>query len=103
MKKYLLVYRGAVKPQDGKQHMSDWMAWVHGLGDAMVDPGIPVGASKTVTTAGVTDTNTDDPVSGISILQAEDLVAALALIKPCPHLTIGGTIDVAEAMSMPMA
>ncbi|WP_223787359.1 hypothetical protein [Marinicella meishanensis] len=103
MKKFVLVYRGAVQPDDGSQHMQDWMAWVHGLGTAMLDPGLPVMASKTVSTTGVHDTESDDPVAGISILQAADFEAALAMVKPCPHLSIGGTIEVAEAMDMPMA
>lgn len=103
MKKFVLVYRGAVQPEDGAQHMQDWMAWVHGLGEAMIDPGLPVMTSKTVSTEGVQDTQSDDPVAGVSILQANDFSAALALIKPCPHLSIGGTIEVAEAMELPMA
>jgi len=103
MKKYVLIYRGAVQPEDGPKHVQDWLAWVRDLGTAMIDPGLPVKASKTISTTGVSDTHSEDPVAGISVLQAEDLAAALALIQPCPHLSIGGTIEVAEAMDMPMA
>lgn len=103
MNKYLLVYRGAVKPQDGKQHMSDWMSWVHGMGDAMLDPGLPVGPAKTLTANGVTDTQSTSPISGISVIQAVDMHAALDLVKSCPHLNIGGSIELSEAMNMNMS
>ncbi|MFC3192876.1 hypothetical protein ACFODZ_01355 [Marinicella sediminis] len=103
MNTYLLVYRGAVQPENGQQHMADWMAWVKDLGDAMVDPGIPVLPSKTITASGISDTRSDNPISGISIIKAVDLEAAMALIRPCPHLRIGGGIEVAEAMNLPMA
>ncbi len=103
MNKYLMVYRGAVQPQDGNKHMTEWMAWVESMGDAMVDPGIPVGASKTVTSNKTTDTHTNNPIAGISIIQAKNLKTAIALTQQCPHLSIGGSIELAEAMTMPMA
>lgn len=103
MKKFLLVYKGAVQPDNGSKHMKDWMAWVQGLGGAMLDPGLPVGPSKTVSANDVVDTSSHDPVSGISVIQATDLESALKMVKPCPHIAIGGTIEVAEAMNMPMA
>lgn len=103
MKKYLIVYRGAVQPEDGKQHMNNWMNWVQSIGDAMIDPGTPVYPSKTITSSSITDTQTGNPINGISIIQAEDYETALKLVKPCPHLNIGGSIELAETMDLPMA
>lgn len=81
--------------------MSRWKAWVSGLGDALVNPGVPVGQSKTVSASGVTDGGGPNPLSGFSIVRAENIDAATALTRGCPHLDIG-TIEVAEALQMRM-
>ena len=103
MKKYLLVYRGSVQPENGQQHMKDWMTWVHDMGDAMIDPGTPVFPSVTVTSKHVHDTDSSNPICGISLIQADSQEAANALAQSSPHLVIGGTIEVAETMNLPMA
>ncbi len=103
MKKYLLVYRGAIQPDNGKKHMSDWMEWAKGMGDAMLDPGLPIGSSKTVSKDNVVETESSNPICGMTVIQAADLEVALKLSAACPHIAIGGTIEVAEAMDMPMA
>lgn len=102
MKKHLLVYRGAVQPENGQQHMKDWMAWVHGMGDAMIDPGTPVFPSVTVTSARIHATDSSNPICGISLIQAANQEVATALAQSSPHLDIGGTIEVAETMNLPM-
>lgn len=103
MHKFLITYYGGdsfESPEQGKAHMTNWMAWMQGLGDAVVDPGIPVGASKTVgSDRGVTDTKAGG-LCGITIVQADTMDQALEMAKSCPHLDLGGTIDVAQAMDM---
>ena len=106
MTKFLFVYHGDGKPETpeaGKELMTQWRAWMEGLGDAIVDPGIPVGMSKTVSADGVTDDGGPNPTSGITIVEADNMDAAIAMAQPCPHITLnGGTIEVAEAMEMEM-
>ena len=102
MTKYILVYFGGgniKSKEEGMAHMAAWKAWMEGLGDAVVDPGMPAGKSKTVGLGGVTDAG---DVSGVTILQAESLDAAVVMAQACPHINIGGTIEVAEAMDMQM-
>ncbi len=102
MTKYILVYFGSgniKSKEEGMAHMTAWKAWMEGLGDAVVDPGMPAGKSKTVGSGGVTDAGT---VSGVTILQADTLDAAVVMAQACPHVKIGGTIEVAEAMDMQM-
>lgn len=105
MTKFVFAYHGgpsSMTPEQGKQHMADWMAWREGLGDAVVDPGVPVGKSKTVGPDGITDDGGANPLSGITIVEAEGFDDACAMAASCPHVTVGGTIEVAEAMDMPM-
>ncbi|MBL4645179.1 MAG: hypothetical protein JKY99_01835 [Rhizobiales bacterium] len=105
MQKYVFAYHGQPKiesKEEGKAHMEKWMAWSTGLGDAVVDPGVPVGPSKTVSADGVSDDGGSNPISGVSIVQAETIEEALEMAKACPHVTAGGTIEVAPAMDMEM-
>lgn len=105
MPKFVLAYHG--KPdikskEDGAAHMAAWKAWSAGLGDALVDPGMPVGISKTITVDGVEEGGGSNPLSGISVIQAQTMDAAIALAKDCPHVSGTGTIEIAEAMQMDM-
>lgn len=103
MTNYVIAYHGGRKfatPQDGAAYMAKWKAWMGGLGDAMVDPGMPLGAGKLVSAAGVSDRGAD-LLTGFSIVTADSLDAVLELARKCPHLD-HGTIEVAEVMEMKM-
>ena len=103
MANYVFAYHGGKKPEspeEGAKHMAKWKAWVGGLGDAVVNPGTPLGMSKTVSSGGVSDDGGSNPLSGFSIVKADSMDAALEIAKGCPFLGIGGTIEVAEVMEM---
>jgi len=105
MPKFILAYHG--KPdiqskEQGAAHMQNWKKWSQGLGDAVVDPGMPAGASMTISKDGVADGGGANPLTGITIIQAETMEAAIYLTKGCPHLSGTGTIEVAQAMEMDM-
>tara|TARA_R110000772_G_scaffold28740_5_gene72249 strand:+ start:453 stop:770 length:318 start_codon:yes stop_codon:yes gene_type:complete len=105
MQKFVLVYHGgatAMTPEEGQEHMQKWMAWMDGLGDAVVDRGLPVGPSVTVSSDEVTEDGGRNPISGITVIQAESQDAAIAMTKKSPHLDLGGTIELAPAMDMSM-
>lgn len=105
MQKYLLIYHGKPdiqSPEDGAKNMEAWKAWNAGLGDAVVDPGLPVGPSKTITANGVEDNGGANPASGMTVLQANSMDEAITLAKDCPHLSGSGTIEIAEAMNLDM-
>ena len=105
MPNFVLVYHGGKNfetKDEGEAHMIKWKAWNEKLGEAVVDPGVPVGPSKTVSSAGVVDNGGANPISGITILKAESFKAVLEMAKACPHIDIGGSIEVAEAMNMSM-
>ena len=105
MPNFILAYHG--KPdvetkEDGAALMTAWKAWITDLGDAVVDPGMPVGMSKTITVDGVKDNGGSNPLSGITIIQAASIDEAIGMAKDCPHISGSGTIEVAEAMQMDM-
>lgn len=105
MPKFALIYRNAnppSTPEEGEKHMQDWMAWSTGLGEAMVEPGMPFSQCVAVSSEGVNEDIGAHTLNGISIVEAEDCHAARAMAEGCPHLGMGGDIVVAEGMDMPM-
>jgi hypothetical protein len=77
--------------------MSAFMAWAGGVGDHMVDPGSPLGASRVVTGDG----DTDEPagIDGYTILTADTLDEAVGLVRSHPFLGRGGTLRVSESVA----
>lgn len=79
--------------------MAKFKAWIGGLSDAVVNPGTPLGMSKTVSSDGVSDSDGSNRLTGFSIVKADSMDAALKMAKGCPFLEIC-TIEVAEVMEM---
>ena len=65
----------------------------------MVNPGTPLGKSKTVSSTGVSDHSESDRLTGFSMVKANNMDGALEMAKECPFLEMG-TIEVAEVMKM---
>ena len=98
-----MVYHGGSMPETDDEiayEMARWGDWMNSLCGQLIEPGAPVGKSKTISASGVTDDGGANPVSGYSIVEAENIEAALALIKACPRLDIG-TIELAPLIDMP--
>ena len=87
----------AVKP--GEKSMATWLAWFGKLGKAVVDAGAPTMPGKIVSAGGVKSIGTK-PVTGYSILQAENIDAAIAMAKSAPALADGGQVAVYTLMPM---
>lgn len=103
MPKFILAYHGGKKfetREEGAAHKARWNAWSESLGDAAVNPGMYFGASKTVSADGSVDGGGSNPLSGITILQADTMDAVLEMAEACPHVDIGGSIEVAQVMQM---
>jgi hypothetical protein len=101
MKSYILAYFGEPKfdgPEQAAAQRKRWEAWVDALGDAVVDPGTPLGRPKTVSASGVVDDGASR-LLGFSIVKATSIDVAIGFAKVCPYLE-QGTIDVAEIMRM---
>ena len=76
------------------------MNWFGSIGESLLDPGNPFTQGCTVATDG---TSTDGGVAGLtgySIIDAENLSAAVAVAGGCPVLANGGGLQVYEAMAM---
>ncbi len=101
MSYYVFAYHGGKipeSPEEGAKHMAKFEAWVGGLGDAVVNPGHPLGKSKTVSSSGVSDDGGSNHLVGFSIVKADSMDAALDMATGYPHLEIG-TVEVVEMMA----
>lgn len=102
MPQFIFAYHGGQKPdspEEGAKMMARWQAWIDDLGDAMVNPGTPVGKSKTVSADGVADDGGSNPLAGFSVVEADSIDAAIDMAKACPFIEMG-SIEVAEMMEM---
>ena len=101
MAEFIFAYHDAKQPETpeaGAEHFARWQAWLADMGDAMINPGTPLGPAMSVSDDGVRE-GSAYPMSGYSIVEAEDLEAATALARTCPFTDMG-TIVVAELKSM---
>lgn len=104
MATYLLAYHGgggmAEDQATRDKIMAEWGKWFQDLGPALVDGGNPVMRTKTITSKGsVSDGGGQNPVSGYSLIKADDLDSAVKLARGCPVLSSGGSIEVAETVN----
>ena len=95
MAKFILTFRGTTDRTLSEADGAAWMSWFGELGSAIADPGAQVGATSAL---GADRTST--VVSGYTVIQADDLDAAVALATGCPGLSQGGGVEVGELIDM---
>ncbi len=111
MKKFIVIYHasapalelwGKASAEDMQKGGEAWMAWAARCGNALVDMGTPLSGGQRLSKSG--SAPSDMGVVAYSILQAEDMGAAKALLEGHPHLEweSGCEIEVHESMAMPM-
>ena len=111
MKNFVVIYHAPgswmeqmkdASPEEMKKGMEQWMAWAAKCGGALVDFGAPLSSGQKLSKSG--SSPSDKGVVGYSILQAEDMAGARALLEGHPHLEwMGGCeIEVHECMPPPM-
>jgi len=101
---YLLTYHGGSpnETDEAREHaMAAWGEWMGGLGAALADGGKPVVQSATVASDGSSSPGGgSNPVTGYSVLSADSLEAAVALVAGCPILSSGGSVEVGETVDI---
>ena len=104
MPDFMLAYHGGKMPEtpeEGAKAMAPWEAWYKDIGENVVHPGNPVGLSKTVSATGVEDNGRANPLSGFTIIRADDIAAASKVAAACPMVADGsGTAEVAPIVEI---
>jgi hypothetical protein len=101
MANYVLAYKGgsmAATEEERQAATAAWMSWFGQLGQAVVDPGNPFGPAATVTNGGSVSDGAASAITGYSVLSADSLATASALVEDCPVLAAGGSVEVYETI-----
>jgi hypothetical protein len=87
-------------PAAAAEGMKAWMDWAGRAGQHLTDMGAPLGNGREISPSGTSDAGAG--VGGYSILEADDMDQALALMDGHPHLMMpGASIRVYEALNIP--
>ncbi len=93
MARFIVLYRApqevaerfaTATPEEAQAGVQLWTEWFDQLGPALVDPGRPLGNARTVTRGSITAAPTE--VIGMTILQADTMEDALAMVRDHHHL-----------------
>lgn len=110
MKKFTVIYYAPAEamasvatatPEEKEAGMKPWMEWMAKVGENLIDGGSPFMPGERIESNGTTNPSKSD-ITGYSILQAEDMNAAKALLQDHPHLKWweGCAIEVLECIQM---
>lgn len=111
MKKFLVIYHtptevmaqmGEPTPEQMAEGMKPWMEWSERCGDQLIDMGTPLMGGQRVLPDGASEASTRQ-VTGYSMLQANSLEEAKALLEGHPHLGWNAEceIEIHESMALP--
>ena len=105
MTNFMLVYTGGPGMEQSEERrqeiMAEWGAWYEGMGAAIEDSGNPFGASKSITSDGVSDGPVGSPpATGYTVISADSLDDAVAKARNHPHIKHGGEVSVYETFQV---
>ncbi len=103
MAQFGLIYVGEPQfsgsEEEAQAHQQKYFAWLGGLGDAVVNRGMPFGPPTRVDASGVSNEERADRLTGITIVEAEDMDAAIEMAKSCPYIEVAA-LDVVQIFEM---
>ena len=109
MNRYIFIYHAPMTPAEATPPtpeqmnavMAQWNEWAGRVGDGLVDFGTPLAGGVRVSPDGTAPSTRE--VAGYSIIEAQDLDAAVELARSHPHLQMPGgcEIEVHEAQAVP--
>lgn len=104
MPQYVITYLGGnqpTSPEEGKKNMAKYMEWIASLGENAVSPMNPFKNTNTVNSDGSVKTGSSTKMSGYTVINAASMAEAMQMVKDCPFLEVGGTLEVSELIQMP--
>ena len=101
MPRYLLAYHGGHVDdslEGRKRVMQEFGKWFAELGPRLIDPGNPVSRAVTVDAGSVSEGGGANPVSGYTVIEADDMQTVIELVKRGPIVQGGRTVEIVETM-----
>ncbi|UXN76022.1 hypothetical protein N8D56_25175 (plasmid) [Devosia sp. A8/3-2] len=108
MPKYMALLFGAsenehqeISIDESNTLMQEWGKWAQANQASIVDQGLPLGSTKRVSAAGITDSK--NWIVAYCIVQSVDHTAAASMFEDHPHLRLskGHSIEVLEGLDVP--
>ena len=99
MSRFLVTYHGGGMPSDPAQAAAARNAfgeWVARSGKAVIDPGAPIRPAAQVANGAA---RPEAPMGGYSVIEADSVEEAVALLRSHPFVARGGTLQLHEAVS----
>ncbi len=109
MGRYIVLYEAPLgvaerfaqaTPEEAAAGVQLWVDWAQKIGPGLVDPGKPLGNAVRVSTGG--SGHTDSNIIGMSILQAESMDGALAMVNDHHHLHWAEDCEIVVLEEMPI-
>jgi hypothetical protein len=100
MSRFLVTYHGSGMPDDPalmEQAKAAFGNWVAEAGQTIVDPGAPVNMVTQVATEGATE---PAQIGGYSIIRADSVEDARAVLSSHPYVARGGTLQVNQILDV---
>ena len=102
MPQFAFLYVGEPQfdnPDEAQAHQKLWFDYISGLGDAVVTPGMPMSPATRITADGIGPAPTDGRLTGLTVVEADDMDAAVEMAKTCPFAEVG-ILDVVQIYQM---
>ena len=108
MPKFILLYNGPatpmeeMTPEQGQAVMAKWQEWIGRVGDSMTDIGSPMANGEAIVDDG--SSGAVSPLNGYSIIEADDIAGAKALVDGHPFLSEGSgkfSVEIHELLPVP--
>ena len=98
MKKFVFLYNSEPNAVPNDSDMDVWMVWFTAISKSIVEMGNPF-TDGTLVSAGQASTIPEDknPISGYTVIKAQDMDEAIAIAKTCPGQS---GLQVYEAIEM---
>jgi hypothetical protein len=97
MARYLVTYHGSEMPHDPEVMAAArqaFLQWAAKTGSALADPGTPVAATTTISSAGVAEGAAEGPILGWSVIEAPDPDGAATVLSDHPFIGRGGVLQI---------
>ena len=85
--------------EEAQAHQQRYFAWLNSLGDVAVNRGMPFGPPTRVDANGVSSEPREDRLTGITIIDVDDMDAAIEIAKNCPYIELAA-LDVVQIFEM---
>jgi hypothetical protein len=103
MSKFIVSYLGGnipSNPEESAKHFERYKEWLTSLGSSIVSAANPLKDTQTINPDGSITDGSTTAMSGFTIIEADSIQIAVEMVKSCPFLELGGSLEVSELMQM---